>query len=185
MTTESGQAKNHPCKGSCTPAETPENVPDPSSQSLGGGNCSQRHSQGRNPGCWPLPVLSPAAVKPPRSKTRAGVTGKPPEGRERAAWQCATRAGRAAVLWRCWSAHCTACCDPWALSTACPSPSHQDGTPHTEDLRHEDKQLPGKRRAGAGETPRRWRCSRAEGQVMPAKYSSRGLASQCALTTLS
>lgn len=30
MTTESGQAKKHPCKVSCTPAETPENAPDPS-----------------------------------------------------------------------------------------------------------------------------------------------------------
>lgn len=77
----------------------------------------------------PLPVRLPAAVKPPRSETRAGVTGKPPEGREQAAWQCAAWAVRAAVLWRCWSAHCTACCHPWALSTACPPTSCQDGTP--------------------------------------------------------
>lgn len=30
MTTESGQAKKHPCKASCTPADTPKDVPDPS-----------------------------------------------------------------------------------------------------------------------------------------------------------
>lgn len=147
----------YPCRDS-------RECPRPLCTEPGWGDRSHGHSQGRNPGRQPLPVLLPAAVKPPRSETRAGVTGKPPEGRERAAWQRAARAGRAAVLWRCWSAHCTACCDPWALPAACPSTSHQDGTPHTEGLRHKDEQLPGKRRAGAGETPRRWRCSRTEGQ---------------------
>lgn len=121
------------------------------------------------PATQPLPVLLPAAVKPPRSETRAGVTGKPPEGRERAAWQRAAQAGRAAVLWRCCSAHCTACCDLRALSTACPSTACQDGTPRTEGLRTSSSQ----------------EVQQGRRAVMPAKCPDGGFASQCAFTLLS
>lgn len=74
----------------------------------------------QQPAAQPLPVLSPAAVKPPRSETCAEGAGKPPEGTEQTAWQQPAWEARVAVLQRWQSARCTACSDPWALSAACP-----------------------------------------------------------------